>query len=94
MGCASALVSTALRLPAPMRSRPYPRFVRRAVCPRCGVVKPPNLVGELHVAIPEGRRTRYEIADTRIRHALDDLLGLVLAVDPAACPAAADKDCC
>ena len=26
----------------------YPRFVRRAVCPRCGAVKPPNLVGELH----------------------------------------------
>jgi hypothetical protein len=27
----------------------YPRFVRRAVCPRCGTVKPPNLVGELHI---------------------------------------------
>jgi hypothetical protein len=27
----------------------YPRFVRRAVCPKCGTVKPPNLVGELHV---------------------------------------------
>jgi hypothetical protein len=26
----------------------HPRFVRRAVCPRCGAVKPPNLVGELH----------------------------------------------
>jgi hypothetical protein len=26
----------------------HPRFVRRAVCPRCGTVKPPNLVGELH----------------------------------------------
>jgi DNA-binding transcriptional ArsR family regulator len=48
----------------------------------------------LVVAVPEGRRTRYELADTRIRHALDDLLGLVLAVDPAACPEAADKDCC
>jgi ArsR family transcriptional regulator, cadmium/lead-responsive transcriptional repressor len=48
----------------------------------------------LVVAAPEGRRTRYELADTRIRHALDDLLGLVLAVDPAACPDAADKDCC
>jgi DNA-binding transcriptional ArsR family regulator len=48
----------------------------------------------LVVAVPEGRRTRYELADTRIRHALDDLLGLVLAVDPAACPDAADKDCC
>ena len=48
----------------------------------------------LVVAAPEGRRTRYELADTRIRHALDDLLGLVLAVDPTACPDAADKDCC
>lgn len=48
----------------------------------------------LVVAVPEGRRTRYELADLRIRHALDDLLGLVLAVDPAACPEAADKDCC
>jgi hypothetical protein len=27
----------------------YPRFVRRAVCPKCGIVKPPNLVGEIHV---------------------------------------------
>ena len=26
----------------------HPRLVRRAVCPRCGLVKPPNLVGELH----------------------------------------------
>jgi hypothetical protein len=26
----------------------YPRFVRRAVCPKCLVVKPPELVGELH----------------------------------------------
>lgn len=26
----------------------YPRFVRRAVCPNCHVVKPPALVGELH----------------------------------------------
>ncbi|GAA2688233.1 ArsR/SmtB family transcription factor [Actinoplanes palleronii] len=48
----------------------------------------------LVVAAPEGRRTRYELADSRIRHALDDLLGLVLAVDPAACPDSAGKDCC
>ncbi len=26
----------------------YPRFVRRAVCPNCNVVKPPALVGEPH----------------------------------------------
>lgn len=36
----------------------------------------------LVVATPEGRRTRYELADARIGHALDDLMGLVLAVDP------------
>ena len=48
----------------------------------------------LVVAVPEGRRTRYELADTRIKHALGDLLGLVLAVDPVACPDSADKGCC
>jgi DNA-binding transcriptional ArsR family regulator len=36
----------------------------------------------LVVAVPEGRRTRYELADARLRHALGDLLGLALAVDP------------
>ena len=36
----------------------------------------------LVVAQPEGRRSRYELADRRIAHALDDLVGLVLAVDP------------
>jgi DNA-binding transcriptional ArsR family regulator len=48
----------------------------------------------LVVAVPQGRRTRYELADRGIRHALDNLLGLVLAVDPSACPHAADKGCC
>jgi DNA-binding transcriptional ArsR family regulator len=48
----------------------------------------------LVVAVAEGRRTRYELADARIRHALGDLLGLVLAVDPAACPDSAEKACC
>lgn len=48
----------------------------------------------LVVAVPEGRRTRYELADPRIGHALTDLLGVVLAVDPAACPQSATKDCC
>ena len=32
----------------------------------------------LVVATPEGRRTRYELADGRLGHALGDLLGLVL----------------
>ncbi len=48
----------------------------------------------LVVAVPEGRRTRYELADGRIAHALGDLLGLVLVVDPAVCPTAADEGCC
>jgi DNA-binding transcriptional ArsR family regulator len=47
----------------------------------------------LVVARPEGRRSRYELADTRIAHALDDLIGLVLAVDPACCPAAETEAC-
>ncbi len=48
----------------------------------------------LVVAVPQGRRTRYELADARLAHALSDLLGLVLAVDPASCPDADDKGCC
>ena len=43
---------------------------------------------------PEGRRTRYELSDPRIAHALDELLGIVLVVDPAWCPVAEDQDCC
>jgi DNA-binding transcriptional ArsR family regulator len=48
----------------------------------------------LVVAVPEGRRSRYELADQRIGRALDDLVGLVLAVDPACCPDAAGDGCC
>ena len=48
----------------------------------------------LVVAVPEGRRNRYGLADPRIGQALDDLLGLVLAVDPACCDAAAADGCC
>ena len=47
----------------------------------------------LVVAVPEGRRSRYELADARIAHALNDLVGLVLAVDPK-CSAARDEGCC
>jgi len=47
----------------------------------------------LVVAVPQGRRTRYELADARLAHALADLLGVVLTVDPQACPAA-DTDGC
>jgi ArsR family transcriptional regulator, cadmium/lead-responsive transcriptional repressor len=37
------------------------------------------------VATPDGRRTRYELGDSRIGHALDDLLALVLLVNPECC---------
>lgn len=39
----------------------------------------------LVVATPDGRRTRYELTDPRIGHALNDLLDLVLVVDPECC---------
>lgn len=48
----------------------------------------------LVVAEPEGRRSRYQLADPRIGHALGDLVGLVLSVDPACCPAADTEGCC
>ncbi|MDT4933854.1 MAG: ArsR family transcriptional regulator, cadmium/lead-responsive transcriptional repressor [Pseudonocardiales bacterium] len=48
----------------------------------------------LVVAVPEGRRMRYELADPRLSYALTDLLGVVLAIDPAACPASDAEDCC
>ena len=36
---------------------------------------------------PEGRRVRYELADARLAHALQDLVAVVPAVDGlAACP--------
>jgi len=48
----------------------------------------------LVVAAPEGRRTRYELASSKLTHALSDLLGLVLTVDPQACPTAEKEECC
>ena len=48
----------------------------------------------LVVAVPEGRRSRYELADHRVAHALADMLELAIAVDPdAACPVDADGSC-
>lgn len=35
----------------------------------------------LVVAVGQGRQVRYELADARLAHAIDDLLGVVLAVD-------------
>lgn len=37
----------------------------------------------LIVATMEGRQTRYELVDDSLRHALNDLVRVVLAVDPA-----------
>ena len=39
----------------------------------------------LVVAVPDGRMTRYELADPKLGHAIRDLLGVVVAVDPACC---------
>ncbi|HXH80541.1 metalloregulator ArsR/SmtB family transcription factor [Nocardioides sp.] len=41
----------------------------------------------LVVTVPEGRRSRYELADPRIGHALLDLHEVVLVTDPEACAA-------
>jgi ArsR family transcriptional regulator, cadmium/lead-responsive transcriptional repressor len=48
----------------------------------------------LVVAVPQGRRTRYELADPRLSHALGDLLGVVLAVDAQSCPVDTNGECC
>ncbi|MEV7869475.1 metalloregulator ArsR/SmtB family transcription factor [Streptomyces sp. NPDC088124] len=49
----------------------------------------------LVVAVPDGRRTRYELADERLGHALDHLLAAVVAVEEdKTCPDAATKGCC
>jgi DNA-binding transcriptional ArsR family regulator len=48
----------------------------------------------LVVSVPEGRRVRYELADSRLAHALGDLLGVVLAVDPSVCPRSQEDGCC
>jgi DNA-binding transcriptional ArsR family regulator len=48
----------------------------------------------LVVAVPQGRRSRYELADARLAHALGDLLSVVLTVDPSACPVSDEKECC
>ncbi|WP_055558074.1 helix-turn-helix transcriptional regulator [Streptomyces sp. NBRC 110028] len=49
----------------------------------------------LVVTVPDGRRTRYELADERLGHALDDLRAAVVAVaTDRTCPDAEAKDCC
>ncbi|MET7697592.1 metalloregulator ArsR/SmtB family transcription factor [Streptomyces sp. NPDC005485] len=49
----------------------------------------------LVVTVPDGRRTRYELADERLGHALDDLRAAVVAVETdRTCADADDKGCC
>lgn len=48
-------------------------------------------------ATPEGRRTRYDIADPHLRKALNDLLDVTLAVDsdaPCLDPSCPVEGCC
>lgn len=49
----------------------------------------------LVVAVPDGRRTRYELSDPRLGHALDDLRTAVVAVETdRTCVDAGTKGCC
>lgn len=48
----------------------------------------------LVVAVPEGRRTRYELADARLGHALADLHQVILVTEPDACADADEQGCC
>ncbi|MEV5454853.1 MULTISPECIES: metalloregulator ArsR/SmtB family transcription factor [Streptomyces] len=49
----------------------------------------------LVVTVPDGRRTRYELADARLGHALDDLRTAVVAVESdRMCAEADEKGCC
>ncbi|GAA3195498.1 metalloregulator ArsR/SmtB family transcription factor [Streptomyces virens] len=49
----------------------------------------------LVVSVPDGRRTRYELADERLGHALDDLRTAVVAVEgDRTCADAEEKGCC
>ncbi len=47
----------------------------------------------LVVAVPEGRRVRYELADQRLLHALSDLVGVVLVGENDACAADTAGSC-
>ncbi|MEX5713182.1 metalloregulator ArsR/SmtB family transcription factor [Parafrankia sp. FMc6] len=49
----------------------------------------------LVVAVPVGRRTRYELADARLGRALDELRAAVIALgQDSDCPDSAEKGCC
>ncbi|WP_239135172.1 hypothetical protein [Streptomyces sp. SID12488] len=48
-----------------------------------------------HVSDPDGRRTRYELADERLGQALDGLRSVVVAVETdRTCVDADEKGCC
>lgn len=44
----------------------YPRFVRRAVCVKCGTVRPSALVGELHRHPPRGKSAAFVARMVRV----------------------------
>jgi DNA-binding transcriptional ArsR family regulator len=71
---------------ADLLSIPRTRLSNHLACLRdCGLI----------VAAPEGRRTRYELADPRLAHALEDLRTAVLAIESdRACPDAGAQGCC
>ncbi|MFF6951360.1 ArsR/SmtB family transcription factor [Streptomyces iakyrus] len=49
----------------------------------------------LVITVPDGRRTRYELADERLGHALDDLRTAVVAIETdRTCVDADEKGCC
>ncbi|WP_196868046.1 ArsR/SmtB family transcription factor [Arthrobacter sp. CAN_A212] len=48
----------------------------------------------LVVAVPEGRRSRYELADPKLRSALTELLAVVLATDLEHCANSGSEGCC
>lgn len=62
------------------------RLSNHLACLRdCGIV----------VTVSVGRRVRYELADERLGHALDNLRGVVLAVEAdRTCTDTEEKGCC
>lgn len=49
----------------------------------------------LVAAVPVGRRVRYELADARLGHAIDDLRTAVLTVqNDSTCPDTSEDGCC
>jgi hypothetical protein len=55
---------------------------------RCDV--PRGEPWQLQVTVPVGRRIRYELADHRLGHAVDDLRAAVVGVSDVACAVTKD----